>query len=470
MKAKKLFPWIVVALVISGCVPERYQWSPDGKWMTVLTDKGLYLANSNGGLQSSNVPGAFLVDWFGDSKRILIARDIEAAHWDDLNQYLTPEQIRSVTAISEHARPAILDYDWSKGAAWQNFETDFIKQEKAAGRDTKVLTDLDGAVAVYLRDHDDGALHAKLPPARWNDLTSATQSFYCVKVYAVDETGFTAGPQLMISLKKPNELRVSPTGAAAAIVVPMEDDSQHNGLWVASTDGDRPAVLISDSAAWYPDWTSDGKYVVYARAVENAEKAPIGTISRTLVAQQSGQLLAQPGNREDLAGILYNDMTRVRCLKDGRIVFNSAEMTLPATPSDAPQKGELFAIFPGKMETIGRVLSRSDAEQCGDSSQFFEFSPDGQRVSIPDRTGTVDVVDLATGTRTRVQDKQFPKNPNSDFVLPTVPSWRNNDELTFAAPGDKGRPQVILYSVSKQSGTVLSDTWPAQMVNDLVSH
>ena len=55
MNAKKVISCLIVALVISGCVPEKYQWSPDGRWMTVLCDQGLYLANANGGLQLSGL-------------------------------------------------------------------------------------------------------------------------------------------------------------------------------------------------------------------------------------------------------------------------------------------------------------------------------------------------------------------------------------------------------------------------------
>jgi dipeptidyl aminopeptidase/acylaminoacyl peptidase len=319
---------------------------------------------------------------------------------------------------------------------------------------------------MYVRDHDDGTLRDFLPPLRWSELEDLKQGVHFVMVYAFDPSGATAGPQLMVSLTQPDCVRVSPTGRAAIIVIPTNLGSATGTveqLWVAPTDGSKPAVLISSNVAANPDWSADGRDVVFVRGVEDNKL--LATLRRVRVIGDNGQIAAH--GYDDLAGLLFDSGTRVRCLGDGRIIFSSVEVTLPATPDDVGQRVELFAVEPGKQATVSRLLTSKALAEVGDSAQYFEVSPDGSRVSIPDRTGTVDVVDLATGAVTPVQGKTFPKPAQGDGALSAVPTWRGNDELTFVAPGENDRPQVMLWSLSGKKGEVLSATWPSTITDEL---
>jgi hypothetical protein len=180
-----------------------------------------------------------------------------------------------------------------------------------------------------------------------------------------------------------------------------------------------------------------------------------GAVPTTGQANSNGNQLT-----EDLVGLIYSGNTRIRWLKDGRIIFSGFQVTLPAVAQDMPSHPELFAFAPGKQAVVCRLLPRQSVDQIGDGAEYFEMSPDGTHVSIPDSNGKVDVVDLGSGNVLAVQDKPTSK-PGKDQgdAIQTIPVWRSDDELTFVAPDGKGRTQVMLWSLSKSAGTVLSGGW-----------
>jgi hypothetical protein len=460
MKWLRWMAWMTAVIVVAGCVPELYTWSPDGKWVTVISEKqGLRVADSAGNLLPQAVPDVNSAAWFGDSQRLLVTRNVTVASWDDYSKYLTPEQLRKVTEAGERALPAITAYNWTNpdGNSWDKFKTAFIDQEQKAGRDTQVYTDFSGGVGMYVRDQGGAALQQKLPPDRWSELARGTVTAGIVEICQITPNGPVEGDRCLVRVEQGfTDLRIAPGGAAAVVVEPGHDDV--SSLWLVATTPGRQPVLLSDSAAMFPDWSTDGKDVCFIRKSGGAR--PFGTLSRVRVMGDDGQMLDKPADPEDLAGLLYDQMCRVRCMKDGRIVFVNAEVTLPAAPNDYPQSPELFSVAPGAQATVSRVLPRSTVTQMGDSSEFFEISPDGAKASIPFADGRVTVVDLATGAVTMVQPQAFPAQGTDHFTLPSVPTWRSADELTFAAPGTNGTSSVVLWSLSQKKGRVLSGDWP----------
>jgi hypothetical protein len=463
MNVLRWMAWTVAAIVVAGCVPELYTWSPDGKWVTVISDKqGLRVADSTGKLLPQAVPDANSAAWFADSQRLLVSRNITVASWDEYSKYLTPQQLSAVTDGAQRAMTAILAYDWSvaAGNSWDKFKTAFIGEESKAGRDTKVYTDFAGGIGLNLRDQGGAALQNKLPPERWDELTKGTVTMGIVEVCTLDADGPVEGERCFVSPEKGLlSLRIAPGGAAAVVVVPGEKDV--SSLWLIQTAAGRPTTLLSDAAAMFPDWSADGRDVCFIRKSGGAR--PFGTLSRVHVIGDDGRVLDNLADPEDLAGLLFDQMCRVRCLKDGRIVFVNAEVTLPATPNDYPQSPELFSVAPGQEATVSRVLPRSTVNQMGDASEFFEISPDGSKASIPFADGRVTVVDLATGAVSNVQPQTISSASQSHFSLPSVPTWRSNDELTFVAPSANGTLNVVLWSISKNAGRVLSEDWPDEV-------
>jgi len=464
MKRWRFIPLVLAALIVAGCDPTNYSWSPDGRWMAVFTDGGLRLCDADGNLSPTTIPGVKVAAWFPDSKRVLVSREIEAKTWDEVAKYLSPKQLQEITDAAETARQALLAYDWNAPNAddWDKFGDAFTAKHPLTEQDKRVLNEYVGAIALYVRDHEDAQLRQTIPPDRQKELQSVTQSVQFLEVYGVDP--FTATPiaQLMTTLQGINSLRVSPTGAAAIVVT---SGDRAGDLLVLGTDGKHPAMQISDRAASSPDWSADGRDVVFIQAAQKpatGDAALLGSLSRVTVIGDNGAPLAKPAAAEDVAGLIYDQRSRVRCLKDGRIMFASAQVALPSTASDMPQRPQLFSVIPSNAATVNRVLSREVVETLGNSAEYFELSPDGQRVSIPDQTGKVDVVDLRSGEVITVQSKPVVSSADQNHqpALYTIPQWRSNDELTFMAPGDDGRPSLILWSISKKAGKTLSTNWP----------
>ncbi|MGA2230668.1 MAG: hypothetical protein ABSH22_07190 [Tepidisphaeraceae bacterium] len=506
MNRRILLACVVILVAIAGCVPEKYQWSPDGQTMTVLSNDGLRFADPDGKLQPAMLPGVSLVSWFPDSHRILVGRAVSPATWADLVQYLTPEQIQDVTTAAGHARDFAMQYDWTKvegeNWSWSSFAAELKNNEEKSGRDTTIYDSLGGAVATCFRDHRDAALTQKIPAARWDDLANIDQDVFVVEVDTVHPDAIETGPRLMTSLRGACELRVSPKGQAAIVVIPADKDDQGDQpceLWVAATDASRPPIEISTHCAWYPDWTADGRDVVFVQTTdEHPHKGDtwLGSIDSIQVVGDDGKLMknipppaaTQPagasvaddpdrlGSPTELAGLICNPFTRVRCLADGRIFFACVQVTLPATGDDFPQHAEIFSINPGKEATVSRVLTRNAVENMGDAAQYFEVSPDAKYISVPDHSGKVTVVDLAGGNVMSVQPNAIPPNPGEgdNLTLPSVPTWRGPDELTFVAPNyTKGLPPYLfLYNVAAYTGAdsvkpkVLSVTWPDSIMKD----
>jgi hypothetical protein len=445
--------------------------------MTVITPDGLRLADADGNLLPTTIPDVKVAAWFPDSKRLLVSRQINAKTWDELTKYPEQVDIGEITAVAQRVHDALMAYDWSAPGAgdWQKFvaSLNFQEEDAAAAEQGKippfptdaadVLKEYGVPIGMFVRDHADAALKQKVPAERWKELAQLVQPVHFLEVYAV--APFTATPvsRLSTTLEDNRELRISPTGAA--VIVMAASDQQHaSRLWVLRTvpaTDDQDDIVLSDLAASYPDWSPDGRDVVFIQAAQPAvgDSARLGSLTRVRVIGDDGALLTRQRTPEDLAGLMYDEYGKVRCLKDGRILFASAEVTLPATANDMPQRPQLFSLASGKAATVTRLLPAQAYEEIGNAAEFFEVSPDERFVSIPDKSGKVSVVDLQTGGVTAVQDKPVAyKDHNGDLL--SVPQWRSNDELTVVAPGENGHPSVELWSLSKNVGKTLSNTWP----------
>jgi len=489
MKSINQARWVVVvgiALLLSGCVlPKLYEWSPDGKWMTVLTGddaKDMLIVDSDGHVQAGRLQGVDVATWFPDSRHLLVARELQAKTWDSAAFLFSADQIKAIGAAAARLDDFEKTYDWTapKADSWNQFQAKFTASEQQAERNDEILNSQPVAVAMYFRDHADDATKAKIPEGRWKELAEFNQSYSVVQVCAFDPAQITIGPTLMTGLSGIADLRISPTAANVMIVVEKGNNDDNQELWLAPADGSAQAVKFVDQAATYPDFSPDGRDIAFVRPAQNQQgpTTGLGSLSRMRIANDDGKLIQAapsgtpatgPGQAttqsgattptEDLAGLIYSNSTRVRWLKDGRIIFSGVQVTLPAASQDMPSHPEIFAFAPGKQAVVSRLLPRQSFNEIGDGAEYFEISPDGTHVSIPDGSGKVDVVDLGSGNVSAVQDK--PTGNDKGNKLQTIPVWRSDDELTFTAPDGKGQTQVVLWSISKNSGKTLSAGWAA---------
>ncbi|HUO10481.1 MAG TPA: hypothetical protein VM008_19405 [Phycisphaerae bacterium] len=454
-----IFCAFILLLAAAGCVPDRVVWAPDGSRAAVLGDDGLHLCDPDGKISPMLAAKASAVQWMPDGNGLVVEQEVEMTSWKEIQEAFPDETQRFVDSKrSDAVGKELLAFDGD----WSNLVGPL--EQKLSMNDQELKWSL-----IYLRDHDAAALKQQLGD-RWDAVASVTFPARSVRGYQVSGETATAGPVLRyLNHEGLQALRLSPDGRAVAITWTDEKGERAN-LTVVATDGSG-RVSEFGPAAMYPDWSADGKYLVYVRPNGVPEKGGnvyFGTLSRRQVFDADGKLLdasnAPPA--EDLAGLLFDTNLRVRVAKDGRIFFVGAEVTLPATAADVEPKAQLFSIDPGRQATVTRMVPRSDVGKIGDAPQFFELSPDARHASVPFNDGRVSVVDLATGRVEMVQST--PIGDDDKMHLSSVPTWRSANELTFVRPGSEV-PEVVRYSLADKSVVVMSKEWPKEVAKDWLS-
>jgi hypothetical protein len=448
-------------LLVAGCVGERIVWSPDGKRAAVLGDDGLHVCDVTGKLSPVLVANATCAAWLPDSKRSVVSTQKIFSKWQDASRAL-PDEVETarnnVSAVRDELAAAT---DWSK----------FFNNTKQKLH----LSDLQLTLTVMcVRDASAGVLGLKMDQKGKDAYKSQQIRQDVLQVYELGDSGATAGPVLYQQIttgRGIENLRVSPNGKGVLVscnqINPGSDEQELKELLLASTDGSKKVVELG-RGAMYPDWSADGRYVVYITPADWNSSRPqvlVGVLARQQVTDDSGNYLdaAQRPAREDLAGLLFNELARVRVAKDGRIFFSAAEINLPAAVKDFDSQATVFSFDPGKQSTLTRVVPRSALQTVGDAAQYFELSPDARYLSIPFGDGRVSVLDIASG-EARIVQPESKHETGKQSELASVPVWRTATELTFVRPraGGKGG-EAVRYSMTDSSATVISTDWPASV-------
>jgi hypothetical protein len=232
-----------------------------------------------------------------------------------------------------------------------------------------------------------------------------------------------------------------------------------------------PARRVSEHVAMYPDWSHDGRYLVFlqARNALGDEDLQLGSVVRAQVLDEDGRLCQPPYQSKELAGTFLNPIMKVRCLGDGRVLFSAIEVTLPTTAMDMPQAISLFAVDPTRQATVTRLIPRSvEGDLDSEWASLFEVSPNGARIAFPGEQGRLSVFELATG-QFRPLSSGRPKSRPSGGELVFIPGWRYPDELCLLRWAKEGVAEVVLHSPSAEPETkVISSDWPEEVVEGLL--
>jgi hypothetical protein len=230
-------------------------------------------------------------------------------------------------------------------------------------------------------------------------------------------------------------------------------------LIVVPADGSSPWKVVSEDSCGHPDWTKDGRCLVYINAVgamTSDDDLRLGALTRREVINASGAVEVQT-NHDDLAGMLFDSNLGARCLSDGRILFVASDLQLPVTAPDMPQRLQIFSFDPRRPATLTRMIPRGAMEDLPHAG-FFEISPDEKKVLMAADKGAVMVLSLADGNVTSVQGagKDDP---------PSFPSWRGSDEVCYlmASPTNSGGHPWEVALWKEGTNRVISAAWPADL-------
>jgi hypothetical protein len=442
-----------------GCVPERVVWSPDGSRALVLGDDGVHFCDMNGKLSAPLTPSASAAAWTPDGKHMVAAIEITLKTWDEVSKAF-PKEAADAAKNADAVQEQLLTV--SNG--WGPFLSDT--------QDKLHLTQQQVELAVMeLRDHDTQGMIPKLNDLMRKSVVEQTLIEETVQLFNAGDGAMTPGPVLLRWTRDPNggahSIRVSPSGALAAVTIDQNKDNNNDKpdeLLVVPTDGSGKTCDLGMAAA-YPDWSEDGKYVVYIRPAnwhqDDKDILSLGVLSQREVLDDKGNLsdTEHLPKAEDLAGMTFDGWARVQVVKDGRIFFSAMELSLPVTPADVPTQGTIFCYDYGRAATLGHVEPRAALDTLGNAPNYFEVSPDARYISIPYSDGRVSVLDIAIGNAKVVQ--WVAEGNGKDLKLQSVPTWRTATELTFIEPSDDlKRHEIVRYSVPDATKTVMSGGWP----------
>lgn len=445
----------VLLLLLAGCFPEeRVWWSPQGDRALVSLEGRLHLADEDGRL-SEALPGDVPMNdalvktasWLRDGSGFVAQRTRVAANWDELRGLIPAEEIREVEMMLPLVMP-LLEAAAKLGTGAKTLE------DVTAGMSERQLTRFAHATRRAFEQEPERVERLLLALPKGADLAASFTkpgsgyelSELCVFKLADGAAAETRS--LARSLLNPALMpHVSPGHGALAFLT-LDDDGESAALEVITLDGGaRRTVARRVSAAF--DWTPDGRALVFMAPL-GGEGEKLQGIHRVEVITEAGAL-AQPGRQATLATAITLSRPVVRVLADGRVLFASQPVTLPAVGTGPELSPRLFIIAADGSAVTPVPTAPGDLPV---NLGFFTASPDGKRVAVVEsETDAVAVVEVDTGRTDLISP------PHPRWHCRTMPAWKSATELTHAALHE-GAPAWMLWQVGGKTRR-LSETWPA---------
>ncbi len=262
-----------------------------------------------------------------------------------------------------------------------------------------------------------------------------------------------------------NDIRPAPGGSAVAFVThvelsPESDDSLQISL--SAIDGSLPAKVIAFQTSARPDWSVDGRSLLYfkseseGRGANRGDDLRLGTLSVTNVFEADGKFSTDT-RTDTLAGLIFYDRNRVRTLRDGRVLFNAAAFHLPISAKDRDTREQFFVVDPAT-DTITPLFPRDRLTALPPSLAHFELNPDEKQILVVDDNGRVWLLTLADQ---RIEEI-YAGFGKEDSVAPV---WRLSGEFTYRRIIG---PRAELVHRRGATETVLSRTRPDHVLQQLL--
>jgi hypothetical protein len=223
----------------------------------------------------------------------------------------------------------------------------------------------------------------------------------------------------------------------------------------------------------HPDWSGDGRSLVFFKASGGAgDELRLGTLTSREVLNPAGAIrLAE--ETSDLAGLIFHQQSRVRCLRNGRMIFNATPLQLPTLGAGEKDREQLFAIDPTRKAGVEALVPAHELARLPKALSAFEVSPDDRQALFGSENGEVWRLTLANG--------------QVDFIAPAIesdkdrgegenfpaPVWRAAGEPTFLrkvrlGPAQTGASPFQLVLRRGEAESVLSQTWDAALLRRLI--
>ena len=458
---------VLLSLCSAGCFgPQRnwtdnLVWSPDGTRAAVLASD-LYISDPVGTLTPLHAPDVYRVAWAGDSQHLVLARSRKVSTFGEIAAAVGLDRTRGISAEAERLWLLMEAPDWEEYLASAPF----------------ALSPDSAAIALYLRERYADALLARFPEES-ADIRSYAPALHSLIIARVADGRLEPDATLYEGLTPIKTIRPAASTRIVAFVTKDEeliaDDTVRT--YVVPTDGSAPAALVAEGTSESPDWTPDGRSLVYyeSRGPEDPNSGARGCVARRQVLDADYRLRLEERST-CLADVIFEADAVVRCLRDGRVLFEARDMRFPRaaqTRMTVMRDGEPLEILVqegrGDRQVFAIDVDHPGAELTtmiagpqlgGDWLGFYEVSPDRTRLLYGSGTGVVRLMTLSDGRTELLPLNLHSESPYSSRDLPRT-AWSGSDAFTYVKKIGS-RHEFILRRVETE--VVLSRNWPVEML------
>jgi hypothetical protein len=380
---------IFCGTLLTGCGRDDYLvWSPNGKQVAVLASDGLRLGDDSGNISPPILPKANLFRWLPDSVHGLVVSTDGTTKWAAITDLLSAGERQKISRAAETL--------WKSGSAskWKAVDSDQLP-----------------VILVYLNSRY-GIRSVKAKLSAYFDgsyFSDAAVTISSLQTFDSAATTHSHGKLLWRTIQEIGDVRISPSGKLVAVSI---RNSFAYKIIVVPVAGGAPKT-VAEALADFPDWSVDGKslfFICYppidqthtSGGLSDAQHPFIATLDRREIADNSGAVLPKFAATQILAEVLASESSRVRCLADGSILFNSMQRTFPAVKAE-DRRGGLFRLSPDlqSIENVKVVDALPD-----DSLASFEPNQDGSKIALRGTKGEVAVLDVPSGLVTALEKKR----------------------------------------------------------------
>lgn len=435
-------------------------WSPDGSVAAVRAAGGLRLVGADGTLSDNLADDVTGAAWLPDGSGLILLRATTVTNWSAVAAAAPAEDTRIIEAVAS-ALPSML-----RGAVRVSESMDSLLESFIEPLGLTQIPYSEGLL--YLRDTQPEMWQEMLQivlsmvpedeaPKAIEELTATCRAvIHEISILPMDGAR-PSGPPRVIErgLRRLAEPRPSPSAPVLAV---LREDT----LILAPLDGGDTRAVVAERVTGSYDWTPDGRSLVFAvRTGKTWETTGMNLahIQRREAIGADGAI--QPGRDELLAVSLYAFLPRVRSLPDGRVLFAGVSATLPVALRTAGEARFYIAGASGERDS-GLVPVPSASGSLPTDLGGFAVSPDGRRVAVAEAgSDAVAVLDLATGAVEVV-------SPARGARSQTLPAWRANGDLYFAALPEAGARRADWMRWSGSEPSPISAAWPADLTEALL--
>lgn len=454
---------VLAVCLFSGCLEERVWWAPSGEMAVVSTGEGSFLATVDG-KRSEILPTeqkglrCQSVSWLRDGSGFVVQRTRKVASWGELKSQVSAKELHAI----EELLPTIIPL----------LEVAIKRAPAGEGALEEITKGLHGKRSVRLL-HALRLKHEQEPERMGKLLSALPQGESLLECFTGNSEGYELDELCLFKIADGRVVetrslvrclldtvllpRVSPLSGALAYVR-LAEDGESASLEVMSLEGGADHMIARQVSGAF-DWTPDGRALVFMAPL-GGEGEKLQSIHRITVLDERGGLISERAAPTALATAVTLSHPMLQVLADGRVLFASQPVSLPAKGTGPELAPRLYLIAADGSAVTPVPTAPGDLPV---NLSWFTASPDGRRVAVVEsETDAVAVVEIDSGKM------QLISPPHPHWQCRTMPAWKSAEELTFAALHD-GAPAWMLWQVNGET-RCLSANWPKSSTAKWLEH